>query len=98
LHVQLLLKIADVLYANPSAIHVQVHVHVVERLEDVGYPAALVVVIYAVEYHVLHLHGFWAGDQPDHAVSNGYAIVIIRIDISGRDGPLRMDGRTGANQ
>ncbi len=58
LHVQGLSIVGNIAATDATTVHVQVHVQMVERFEDVAHPAPLVIIVSAVEHHILHAHGF----------------------------------------
>ena len=91
LHVQRLLVIADVGSAHPAAIHIEVHVDVVEGFEDVGHPASLVVIVNSIEHHVFDAHRLGRRNQTNHPIGNSYAKIFAWIYVPG----LNMPGRIG---
>ena len=56
LHVQRLPEVRNMCPANAKTVNLKIHVHVIERLENIAHSSPLVVVIYPVEYYILDLH------------------------------------------
>src|SRR5580658_5865132 len=73
--------------SDAIAVDVEVEVDEIECLEDVGNAAAAVEVEGAVEDDVFGTEGIGGGDEADHAVGDGDAEVMRRVDAVGVDGP-----------
>ena len=59
LHVQRLTEVCYVCPAYAQTVNLKVHVHMVERLQDITHAPTLVIIIDAIKHNILNLHWLW---------------------------------------
>jgi len=73
--------------SDAVVVDVEPGVDEIERFEDIADAAAAVEVESPVEDDVFCAEGVGGGDESDHAVGDGDAVVVGRVDGVGVDGP-----------
>src|ERR1044072_4479780 len=87
MHVELLFKAGNGLSIYIVTVNAETHVEQVEAAQEIADTATAVEVISASEDDIFYFEGFRGGNDADHAVGNGNAVVVGRIDLGGGDLP-----------